>query len=252
MNPLARQLSRVSLLSWWSDSNPNLQSPATINLHTMAKPLTRYLYHRQAMEIIQTYHGQALTAEILELYASYLPWRFISASTKAMILSEFCHFSHLKHILESSDRSLRDPGLQKLALQLMQSLYDHQVSYLIERTTGLPLTTEILELYAPYLSYRLVSAEAKTMIVSELRCRVQRDKSQVSSIFRHCIEQILESPDANFMQDLALQEATSGLLQSLCAHQVSSLIEKKRGQPLTAELLEVYASCLTYVPRSIS
>ncbi|KAK7016341.1 hypothetical protein R3P38DRAFT_2445787, partial [Favolaschia claudopus] len=125
MNPLARQPSRVSLLSWWSDSNPNLQSPATINLHTMAKPLTRYLYHRQAMKIIQSYHGQPHTAEMLELYASYLPWKFISASTKAMILSALIlglqHrdentvqalinspiFSHLRHILESPESSVQ-------------------------------------------------------------------------------------------------------------------------------------------------
>ncbi|KAK7000542.1 hypothetical protein R3P38DRAFT_1836031 [Favolaschia claudopus] len=262
MNPLGRQPSRVSLLSWWSDSNPNLQSPATINLHTMAKPLARYLYHRSAMRIIKTYHGQTLTAEILELYASYLPWTFTSAATKAMIISEVilslrCDeslaqalissaiFPHLKHILESRDRSLQDPVLQKVTRILMQSLYDHQVSYVIERTTGLPLTTEILELYASCLSYRPVSAQAKTMIVSELRHQVKRDRSQVSTIFRHCMEQLLESQD-DLMQNLALQAATSGLLRSLCAHQVSGLIEKKRGQPLTAELLEVYASCLTW------
>ncbi|KAK7016348.1 trehalase-domain-containing protein [Favolaschia claudopus] len=87
MNPLSRQPSHVSVLSWWSDSNPSLQNPATINLHAAAKPLLKLLYRRQALQIIEKNRRLPLTAELLDIYGSYLPWNYVSWSTKAAILS---------------------------------------------------------------------------------------------------------------------------------------------------------------------
>ncbi|KAF7354159.1 hypothetical protein MVEN_01103500 [Mycena venus] len=85
MQPLARQQSLPSLLSWWSDSNP---PGPTINLHAAAKPFARFLYHRQALEIIRKNHGSPLSSRTLEIYSGYFPWNFVSWSTKAAILRE--------------------------------------------------------------------------------------------------------------------------------------------------------------------
>ncbi|KAF8192725.1 armadillo-type protein [Mycena galopus ATCC 62051] len=86
-SPLARQESRPSIYSWWSDSNPGLKGP-TINLHAAAKPLSRFLYHRQALDIIRKNCGSPLSAATLETYSSYFPWNYVSWSTKAAILSD--------------------------------------------------------------------------------------------------------------------------------------------------------------------
>jgi hypothetical protein len=69
MNTLARQRTRESYLSWWSDSNP---PGATISIHTLAKPLMRLMYHRQALGFIQKNRGTPLSQETLEIYSSYL------------------------------------------------------------------------------------------------------------------------------------------------------------------------------------
>jgi hypothetical protein len=68
-NPLARQRTRESLLSYWSDSNP---PGATISIHTLAKPLMKRMYHQQALALIKENEGMALTKEMLESYSSYL------------------------------------------------------------------------------------------------------------------------------------------------------------------------------------
>ncbi|KAJ7880337.1 armadillo-type protein [Mycena olivaceomarginata] len=87
MPPLTRQESRPSIHSWWSDSNPGLQGP-TINLHAAAKPLMRLMYYRQALDILRKNRGSPLTTAILDTYASYFPWDYVSWATKAAILSE--------------------------------------------------------------------------------------------------------------------------------------------------------------------
>ncbi|KAF7356890.1 hypothetical protein MVEN_01024800 [Mycena venus] len=87
MSPLANQEPRASLISWWSDSNPGLQGP-TINLHTAAKPLMKWMYYRQAVDIIKKRRGRPLSSETLEIYSSYLPLNYVSWATKAAIWAE--------------------------------------------------------------------------------------------------------------------------------------------------------------------
>jgi hypothetical protein len=72
MPPMTRQDTRTSVFSWWSDSNPLLKGP-TINLHAMAKPLMKRMYHRQALEFIRKNEGRPLSMATLETYSSYFP-----------------------------------------------------------------------------------------------------------------------------------------------------------------------------------
>jgi hypothetical protein len=72
MQPLTRQETRMNLFSWWSDRNPGLQGP-TINLHAVAKPLLKLMYHRQALGFIRKNRGSPLSAATLEMYSAYFP-----------------------------------------------------------------------------------------------------------------------------------------------------------------------------------
>jgi hypothetical protein len=75
MPPLTRQETRVSVRSWWSDSNPLLNGP-TINLHAAAKPLMRFMHQRQALELINKNLNSPLSTTMVEIYLSYLPYVF--------------------------------------------------------------------------------------------------------------------------------------------------------------------------------
>ncbi|KAJ7494179.1 hypothetical protein FB451DRAFT_451823 [Mycena latifolia] len=85
MPPQTRQRTLESLLSWWSDSN---LPGATINLHAASKPLMRFLYHWQASDFVRRNRGVPLSPETLEIYWSYVSWKYVSLSTKNMILAD--------------------------------------------------------------------------------------------------------------------------------------------------------------------
>ncbi|KAF7350485.1 hypothetical protein MVEN_01354100 [Mycena venus] len=87
MPPLNRQDTRPSVYSWWSDSNPGLKGP-TINIHAVAKPLMKRMYHRQALKFIRENRDRPLSTTTLETYSSYLPWNYVSPSTKDAILED--------------------------------------------------------------------------------------------------------------------------------------------------------------------
>ncbi|KAJ7479166.1 armadillo-type protein [Mycena latifolia] len=88
MPPLARQRTLESVLSWWSDSNPALGP--TFNLHAVAKPLMKFMYHRDALAFIAKNRGTPtpLSSEDMAIYSSYLAFKYVSSSTKAEILCE--------------------------------------------------------------------------------------------------------------------------------------------------------------------
>ncbi|KAJ7494017.1 hypothetical protein FB451DRAFT_1360618, partial [Mycena latifolia] len=85
MPPFTRQQTIHSVHSQWSDSNP---PGATINLHAVAKPLMRLMYHRQALAFIKRNDGVPLTPVTLEIYWSYVSWKYVSTSTKLAVLAE--------------------------------------------------------------------------------------------------------------------------------------------------------------------
>ncbi|KAF8171378.1 armadillo-type protein [Mycena galopus ATCC 62051] len=85
MPPLTRQPTRQSILSWWSDSNP---TGPNINLHAIAKPLMRLMYHRDVLALIKKSRGIPLSMETMEIYSSYLAFKYVSSSTKTAILED--------------------------------------------------------------------------------------------------------------------------------------------------------------------
>ncbi|KAJ7494171.1 hypothetical protein FB451DRAFT_451766 [Mycena latifolia] len=114
MPPLTRQRTLESVLSWWSDSNP---SGATINLHAATKPLMRLMYHQQALGFVKRNRGLQLSPETLEIYWSYLSWKYVSTSTKIAILEEL----ETRAVFEEDARVLIHPNIVHKILQLLRS-----------------------------------------------------------------------------------------------------------------------------------
>ncbi|KAJ6580136.1 armadillo-type protein [Mycena vulgaris] len=85
MPPLSRQRTPESIYSWWSDSNP---PGATISLHAAAKPLMKFMHDRQASGFIERSRQTPLSQTTMQIYASYLAFKYVSSSTKAAILIE--------------------------------------------------------------------------------------------------------------------------------------------------------------------
>ncbi|KAF7326205.1 hypothetical protein MKEN_00472800 [Mycena kentingensis (nom. inval.)] len=75
-----------SVRSWWSDSNPLLSGGPTLNLHTLAKPLMRRMYDREAQKTIDSMETETdLTEERFASFMGYLA-RVGPASGKARYL----------------------------------------------------------------------------------------------------------------------------------------------------------------------
>jgi hypothetical protein len=50
-----------------------LRDGPTVNLHAVAKPLMKRMYHRQAKEFIRNNRGSPLSTAMVEIYSSYFP-----------------------------------------------------------------------------------------------------------------------------------------------------------------------------------
>ncbi|KAJ7722984.1 hypothetical protein B0H16DRAFT_1599671, partial [Mycena metata] len=69
MRPLRRWPTPQSIYSHWSDSTPIGPS---FPIHAVAKPLSKYLYHRQAAGIIAKNGDSPLSADMMEVLGTYL------------------------------------------------------------------------------------------------------------------------------------------------------------------------------------
>jgi len=85
---LTRQDTHTSVFSWWSDSNSLLRNGPTINLHALAKPLMKRMYHRQASGLIRNNRGSPLSTAMVEIYSSYFRWDYVAWKTKVVIMEE--------------------------------------------------------------------------------------------------------------------------------------------------------------------
>ncbi|KAJ7476524.1 armadillo-type protein [Mycena latifolia] len=81
-------------LSWWSDRKP---LGSTINLHAAPKPLMNLMFHCQALRYMERNRGVRLSPEIMEIYFSYVFWKYVSRATKAAILKEVAKRAELEH-----------------------------------------------------------------------------------------------------------------------------------------------------------
>ncbi|KAJ7712239.1 hypothetical protein B0H16DRAFT_581052 [Mycena metata] len=83
MSQLRRWSTPQSVYSHWSDSTPIGPS---FPIHALAKPLSKFLYHRQATGIIAKMGGSPLSVETVEVLTTYLMFKDIFPSTRALVL----------------------------------------------------------------------------------------------------------------------------------------------------------------------
>ncbi|KAJ7479230.1 armadillo-type protein [Mycena latifolia] len=117
MHPLTRQGTIGSVYSWWSDRNP---TGPNINLHAAAKPLMKFLYHRAALDFIAGNLGNPLSTEIMDIYSSYLAYKYVSPSTKSAVLKD------LQRRVEAEDAAC--------------TVADSRALHVVEELLGLPDT----------------------------------------------------------------------------------------------------------------
>nr|GAT60388.1 predicted protein [Mycena chlorophos] len=91
--------SRTSVRTWWSDSAP---LGATVSLHSLAKPLMRLQYHREAQKFIQRQQNVELSEASVKVLASYLVYKYVGPKTKELILKELAK----RAVPSSKDASL--------------------------------------------------------------------------------------------------------------------------------------------------
>ncbi|KAJ7476919.1 hypothetical protein B0H11DRAFT_1304274 [Mycena galericulata] len=139
MQPLRRRSTPQSVHSWWSDSNP---PGATISLHALAKPLSKFLYHRQASGIIAKGADSPLSRETVEILTTYLTFKDIFPSTRALVLTYLgaragrteddaraivdgngiaCAMACAAELLQSSN-----PDVFNLTCHMLQNIAQHQ------------------------------------------------------------------------------------------------------------------------------
>ncbi|KAJ7607578.1 armadillo-type protein [Roridomyces roridus] len=119
MPVLLRQDTRSSLLSWWSDNNPLLHGP-TINLHAAAKH--------------GCITGKPLSKESVEIYGSYLSYKYVAIDTRLMVLNHLTASAYIQdtaqHISQSSvpelcAELLANPTLRQATCSLIAVLLAH-------------------------------------------------------------------------------------------------------------------------------
>ncbi|KAJ7850012.1 armadillo-type protein [Mycena olivaceomarginata] len=269
MPPLNRQESRASIYSWWSDSNSLLLHGPTINLHAAAKPLMRLMYHRQALDIIRKNRGSPLTRTILETYASYFPWDYVSWATKAVILSELADrtvssevearavvnspvCSHIAQMLGSPDPRARICSCQllrnlawfkstapavlelKLCEQLVFLLDDNNSGVICVATNTLSQITQWVDgvkgvVDAKALDHVLRLLESPNLDTREWACVLTRNVA----LHKSTAPAILNlNPSVQFVS----------LLGGEYHRQALDIIRKNYGNPLTTVILETYVS----------
>ncbi|KAJ7458077.1 armadillo-type protein [Mycena latifolia] len=218
-HPLTRQPTPDSLHSWWSDRNP---LGPNINLHAAAKPLMRFMYRRDALAFIAKTRGIPLSSKDMEIYSSYLAYKYVSSSTKTSILKELqtrveskndaCAVadSFLLHLvdefLSSPDPEIRRPMCRILAV-------------LARRETTVPavLRREPCPQLVSLLHDRdneVISSAAQTLY--GLAKWPEGAQAAVDANVLGCLAELLESPHDQFrkwpcdmLAELARQETTA-------------------------------------------
>ncbi|KAJ7038591.1 armadillo-type protein [Mycena alexandri] len=85
MLPPYRPATPQSTHSWWSDRNP---LGPNLSIHAAAKPLVRFMYRKQVRSFIKKNQGIPLSSTTMDIYLSYLAFRYISHDTKISVLNE--------------------------------------------------------------------------------------------------------------------------------------------------------------------
>ncbi|KAK6980634.1 hypothetical protein R3P38DRAFT_3465805 [Favolaschia claudopus] len=179
-SPLRFQTS-PSILSYWSD---NMSVGPNLPLHTLSKPAIWLLYHWQARKYIKTNRDQPFSEEMIVMFDAYLGYKYISSTTKIMILQHLCERlrgMELKACFHASDlfrlhsRSLvqwlESPNRQlgQLSTLLLREIPGEKL-----RTSILMINHSTLDVFNAinFLDYEFLPRATRSWIVQELVRRV--------------------------------------------------------------------------------
>ncbi|KAJ6522630.1 armadillo-type protein [Mycena vulgaris] len=216
MNSLTRQRTAESVRSWWSDNNP---TGSNINLHALAKPLMKLMYHRQAMDYIAKHRGTPLSSRDVEIYASYLGFKYVSSATRTAVLRE------LIERCESNADTVADFLILYPPNTLLESR-NADVRYLACRLLGTlaSLRPNRIGTWAASVCKQLVSLlrdESENVRVETL-CPLgwiaSNSESAQAAVDAHVLDRVaelLESPNAT------VREQTCELLGALASHETT-------------------------------
>ncbi|KAJ7196047.1 hypothetical protein GGX14DRAFT_575141 [Mycena pura] len=175
----------ASIHNWWSDSN---SIGATVDLHALAKPLSRLLHRRQVLGIISQ---GPLSSESVDALMSYLESKEISTSMKLLILGDLSRadlkWGYSVEILGEEDNS-------GAALRQQQAIVNSVVSLL----ETLPLSTDFLETLMFHVEKSL-----KTRIKWDTQARTMGHQLVIPVLI--CL---LDSPEIRLMNSVRLLLAT--------------------------------------------
>ncbi|KAF7368539.1 hypothetical protein MVEN_00177200 [Mycena venus] len=124
MLPLQRSRAPQSIYSWWSDSNPG---GAAFPIHTLAKPLSKFLHHRAVSSIIAKSRSGPLSKGNLEVLTWYLQSRDkdIGPSTKVLILQEL----NRRALWEAQTHFMVEENVQHAIVPLLGSANDNLLAW---------------------------------------------------------------------------------------------------------------------------
>ncbi|KAJ7606426.1 hypothetical protein FB45DRAFT_950397 [Roridomyces roridus] len=203
MTALERVETRGSLASWWSDSNPLLRDGPTINIHALAKPLMKRMYHRQALAFIaKDVPGEPLSKGMVEIYTSYLSCKYVFPETRLRVL---------EHLASSIPDNAQEEFLCSSAVELLpQMLPDDTLKW------------GALSLVEGILARKLGFANSVTIRNIDTRNWYLDDVEMVKSVLVAMSE---NAEGAGVVSALLDESKTSGVREWACA-----LVEQLGGQ----------------------
>ncbi|KAJ7037105.1 armadillo-type protein [Mycena alexandri] len=261
MPPLTRQQTPGSIHSWWSDSNP---TGATISLHAIAKPLVRFMYHRQALAFIDGNRGTPLSRASMEIYSSYLAFKYLAPSTKIAILMELT----ARAKAQEDARVLADSIWLREFVELLNSPNPDVCSatclLLEELVLHEDLTIAVISSLPFADLMRIVHAGVVVQFVARL-CRTAGRSDHPEPFLQCALPELLESSNAEIrisackvLGNLALNEPRAVSVLSLvpllsdrhaevikqAAHTVGRMVESRDGAQAAVD-----ARVLDYLPK---
>ncbi|KAJ7761739.1 armadillo-type protein, partial [Mycena metata] len=212
MPPLTRQRTPQSLYSEWSNSYLG----ATLSIHALAKPLMKFMYHRAVLNLIKRQKGVPLSAETMEIYESYLGWKYVTETTKTFILRELQERAQAEaeaHIVANF------LVLYDILLDSTSDAIRRWTFWILGKLAGHPSTRGAVVAVRPCA--RLVTflgdsnediVECACYALSHICADVDGARAVVEAGVLQIVKQLLESPEAE------VRGWTSWLLAQLAVH----------------------------------
>ncbi|KAJ7494045.1 armadillo-type protein [Mycena latifolia] len=128
-------------------------------------------------------------------------------------------------VIEPLEALLRDSELNDIGLvsEFMSEIADSQASAFVERTRGVPLMSETVEIYSSYLSWKYVSISTKIAILEELATRAGSEDDALVLIHSNMVDTILQLPQSvSYYMRSQLIWRSGAILRNVASHSKSS------------------------------